>query len=83
MPLSPLRGRLAAIEAYMADISRGKPIAIRVPDDPRALAAYEEGKRQYFTHRGPRGFACYHGHWEAARGAYPWQRAEPGPGPSR
>jgi sulfur-oxidizing protein SoxA len=30
------------------------------------LAAYEDGKRIYFTRRGPRGFACYNCHWEAA-----------------
>jgi sulfur-oxidizing protein SoxA len=65
-PLPYLKGKLAAIAAYMANTSRGKPITISVPDDPRALAAYEDGKRIYFTRRGPRAFACYHCHWEAA-----------------
>jgi sulfur-oxidizing protein SoxA len=64
--LDLLKGPLVYIEAYMAESSRGKPIDITVPDDPRALAAYEEGKRIYFTRRGPRAFACYHCHWEAA-----------------
>jgi sulfur-oxidizing protein SoxA len=62
------KGPLVYIEAYMAETSRGQPIDITVPDDPRALAAYEEGKRVYFTRRGPRAFACYHCHWEAAGG---------------
>jgi sulfur-oxidizing protein SoxA len=65
-PLPYLKGKLAAILAYMANTSRGKLIKITVPDDPRALAAYEDGKRIYFTRRGPRAFACYHCHWEAS-----------------
>ncbi|WP_455210155.1 sulfur oxidation c-type cytochrome SoxA [Kaarinaea lacus] len=65
-PLKYLKGNLVKIMAYMADTSRGKPVAIQVPDDPRAIAAYEEGKRIYFTRRGPREFACYHCHWQAS-----------------
>ncbi len=65
-PLNYLKGELVDILAYMANTSRGKPISVVVPDDPRALAAYEDGKRIYFTRRGPRAFACYHCHWEAA-----------------
>lgn len=61
-----LKGNLVKVMAYMADTSRGKPIAVKVPDDPRALQAYEDGKRIYFTRRGPREFACYHCHWEAS-----------------
>jgi sulfur-oxidizing protein SoxA len=64
--LNLLKGDLPAMLAYLAETSRGKPIDIEVPDDPRALAAYQDGKRIYFTRRGPRGFACYHCHWEAA-----------------
>ena len=64
--LELLKGDLPAILAYLAETSRGKPIDIKVPNDPRALAAYQDGKRIYFTRRGPRGFACYHCHWEAA-----------------
>ncbi|WP_455209095.1 sulfur oxidation c-type cytochrome SoxA [Kaarinaea lacus] len=65
-PLNVLKGDLAKVIAYMADTSRGKSITIEVPDDPRALAAYEHGKQNYFTRRGPREFACYHCHWEAS-----------------
>jgi sulfur-oxidizing protein SoxA len=65
-PLKYLKGNLVKIVAYMADTSRGKPINIEVPNDPKAVAAYEEGKRIYFTRRGPREFACYHCHWEAS-----------------
>lgn len=65
-PLPLLKGELVLVMAYMAETSRGKAIEITVPDDPRALAAYEDGKRIYFTRRGPRDFACYHCHWKAA-----------------
>jgi sulfur-oxidizing protein SoxA len=50
----------------MADTSRGKPIHVEVPNDPRAIAAYNEGKKIYFSRRGPREFACSHCHWEAS-----------------
>ena len=62
-PLPYLKGKIASILVYMANTSRDKPITVKVPDEP---AAYEDGKRIYFTRRGPRAFACYHCHWEAA-----------------
>ena len=65
-PLPYLKGKIASILAYMANTSRGKLIAVEIPDNPKALAAYEDGKRIYFTRRGPRAFACYSCHWEAA-----------------
>lgn len=61
-----LKGEIVILLVYMADTSRGKKIDIQIPSDPRALAAYEDGKRIYFTRRGVRDFACYHCHWEAA-----------------
>lgn len=65
-PLPYLKGKIASILAYMANTSRGKPISVKVPDESAALAAYEDGKRIYFTRRGPRAFACSSCHWEAA-----------------
>lgn len=45
--------------AYLAFTSRGKAITIAIPDDdPRALAAYEQGKRYYYQRRGRLNFAC-------------------------
>ena len=49
---------LNALMAYMAFTSRGKHFDIKIPDDPRALAAYEDGKRFYSTRRGQLNFAC-------------------------
>ena len=49
---------MAALTAYMAFTSRGKPFNIKIPDDPRALEAYENGKRYFYTRRGQLNFSC-------------------------
>jgi sulfur-oxidizing protein SoxA len=50
---------LISITAYLAYAARGKPVATRVPaDEPGALAAYEDGKRFYYSKRGQLNFAC-------------------------
>jgi sulfur-oxidizing protein SoxA len=49
---------LIAVTAYIAYESRGEKIGIVVPDDPRALAAYESGKEFYYQRRGQLNFAC-------------------------
>ena len=51
--------QMLALTAFMAFESRGKPFEIIVSnDDPRALAAYEEGKRFYYSKRGQLNFSC-------------------------
>jgi sulfur-oxidizing protein SoxA len=57
-PLPWEKGKLAAISAYMAYTSRGKPIHVVVPNDPRALTIYEQGKRFYYEKRGQLNFSC-------------------------
>ena len=57
-PLSYVKDDMASLTAYMAYTSRGKPFDIRIPDDPRALAAYENGKRYFYTRRGQLNFSC-------------------------
>lgn len=49
---------MAAVTAYMAFTSRGKPFAIKIPDDPRALKAYENGKQYFYQRRGQLNFSC-------------------------
>jgi sulfur-oxidizing protein SoxA len=65
--------QLVALSAFMAWTSRGQAIAVEIPDDPRALAAYEDGKRFYYSKRGQLNFACSDCHVTAA-GA--WVRAD-------
>jgi sulfur-oxidizing protein SoxA len=65
--------QLVALSAFMAWTSRGQASAVEIPDDPRALAAYEDGKRFYYSKRGQLNFACSDCHVTAA-GA--WVRAD-------
>jgi sulfur-oxidizing protein SoxA len=52
-------GEIIDISAFLAFESRGEKLEIRVPDDqPGALAAYDSGKRFYYTKRGQLNFAC-------------------------
>lgn len=65
-PLRYQSGLIASITAYMAETSRGQPFDIKVPDDPRALAAYEDGKRFFYSRRGQLNFSCASCHVQAA-----------------
>jgi sulfur-oxidizing protein SoxA len=50
---------MLALTAYIAFMSRGRPVNVTIPaDDGRALAAYEDGKRFYYSKRGQLNFAC-------------------------
>ena len=64
-PYSYLKDEMASLTAYMAFTSRGKPFDIKIPDDPRALAAYENGKRYFYTRRGQLNFSCAGCHVQA------------------
>jgi sulfur-oxidizing protein SoxA len=57
-PISYVKDDMAALTAYMAYTSRGKPFDIKVPNDPRALQAFEDGKRYFYTRRGQLNFSC-------------------------
>ncbi len=57
-PLSYVKDEMAALTAYMAFTSRGKPFDIQIPNDPRALEAYQNGKRYFYTRRGQLNFSC-------------------------
>jgi len=57
-PYSYVKDEMASLTAYMAFTSRGKPMDIKIPDDPRALEAYQDGKRYFYTRRGQLNFSC-------------------------
>ncbi len=57
-PVSYVKDEMASLTAYMAFTSRGKPFDIRIPDDPRALDAYQKGKEYFYTRRGQLNFSC-------------------------
>ncbi len=52
------KGAIANISSYMAYTSRGNVLDIKIPDDPRALAAYERGKKHFYQKRGQLNMAC-------------------------
>jgi L-cysteine S-thiosulfotransferase len=57
-PFKYTKAKMAAVFAYMSDTSRGKPMNIKVPNDPGALAAYKKGEEYFYTRRGQFNFAC-------------------------
>lgn len=57
-PFKTKKGKLAEVSAYMSYESRGQTINVQIPDDPAALAAYEQGKQLYYTKNGQLNFAC-------------------------
>jgi sulfur-oxidizing protein SoxA len=65
-PYDYKKGDMAALTAYMAFTSRGKPMSIKIPNDPRALAAYENGKEYFYTRRGQFNFSCASCHVQMA-----------------
>ena len=62
-PLKYKKGPINNIVAYIASESRGQITNVEIPkDDPKALAAYEDGKKFYYTRRGQLNFSCAHCH---------------------
>ena len=57
-PYNYLKDEMASLTAYMAFTSRGQKMDIKIPNDPRALEAYENGKRYFYTRRGQLNFSC-------------------------
>jgi len=57
---------MAAITAFIAMESRGMITNVVVPDDERAVAAYEAGKQFFYERRGQLNFACSSCHVESA-----------------
>ena len=58
-PLKYKKGSINNILSYIAFESRGKKTQVVIPEgDAGAMAAYEEGKRFYFTRRGQLNFSC-------------------------
>jgi len=66
-PLKYKKGSINKIMSFLAFQARGKQVNVVVPkDDPDALAAYEEGKKFYFTRRGQLNFSCANCHFQNA-----------------
>lgn len=57
-PFKAKRGSLAHVSAYIASQARGQKINVVVPDEPEAKAAYEAGKKFFYTKRGQLNLSC-------------------------
>ena len=68
--LSIETGPIASIAAYLASTSRGKPFAIVVGNDPRALAAFEDGRERFLHAQGNAQASCASCHMQGA-GVHP------------
>ena len=76
-PLKYKRGPIAALTGYMAFESRGKIFDVKIPDDPRALAQYNLGKRFWYQKRGQLNLACADCHWDNAGNYIRTERLSP------
>jgi sulfur-oxidizing protein SoxA len=65
-PLSYNKGPITNLTAYIAYTSRGNTYDIEVPNDKRALAAYETGKKHFFMKRGQLNLSCADCHYHNA-----------------
>ena len=58
-PLKYKKGKIATLLAYIGYESRGQVTNVVIPeDDPKALEAYEMGKKFYYDRRGQLNFSC-------------------------
>ncbi len=60
------KGDIAAISAYMASTANGKKLNVKIPNDPRALAAYDRGKQHFYAKRGQLNLSCANCHQDNA-----------------
>jgi sulfur-oxidizing protein SoxA len=65
-PLDLMTGMMASLTAVMAESSRGKPFAIVIPNDPRALHAFRRGEEFFYSRKGQLGVSCASCHMSPA-----------------
>ncbi len=52
------KGMMTYVTGYLATQARGKTINIVVPDDPKAIEAYNKGKHHFYAKRGQLNLSC-------------------------
>jgi sulfur-oxidizing protein SoxA len=62
-PLKWKKGAITEIGAYLAYLSRGHKINVKVPNDAGAIAAYNRGKKHFWAKRGQLNMACADCHY--------------------
>jgi len=56
-------GNITYVSAYLAYLSRGNKLNIKVPNDSKAMAAYNRGKKHFYAKRGQLNMACADCHY--------------------
>lgn len=54
------------VGAYLAYMSRGNKLDIKVPNNPKAIAAYNRGKKHFYAKRGQLNMSCADCHYHYA-----------------
>jgi sulfur-oxidizing protein SoxA len=62
-PFKWKKGKIAHVSAYLAYLSRGHKFNIKVPGDPKAMEAYNRGKKHFWAKRGQLNMACADCHY--------------------
>ena len=60
------KGNITYVSGYLAYLSRGNKLNIKVPDDARAMKAYNRGKKHFYAKRGQLNMACADCHYHYA-----------------
>jgi len=59
-------GNITYVSAYLAYMSRGSKFNIKVPNDAKAMAAYNRGRQHFYAKRGQLNMACADCHYHYA-----------------
>ncbi len=59
-------GNITYVSAYIAYLSRGNKLNIKVPNDANAVAAYNRGKKHFYAKRGQLNISCADCHYHYA-----------------
>lgn len=57
------KGKITYVSAYLAYLSRGHTVNVIVPNDPKAIAAYNRGKKHFYAKRGQLNMSCADCHY--------------------
>jgi sulfur-oxidizing protein SoxA len=57
------KGEIADVSSYLGFLSRGKKINVKVPNDAKAIEAYNRGKKHFYAKRGQLNMACADCHY--------------------
>lgn len=60
------KGKITHVGAYITYLSRGHKTNVKVPNDPKAIAAYNRGKKHFYAKRGQLNMSCADCHYHYA-----------------